>query len=113
MDQGEAALVQLERDRDVLSGTEERRAVTEGKLAEDRAMLEKARQAERLIAERAAAQERFERFRTAVQVRDDIEVLKASHPSPNPLPVLSQVVIRLRSLDETHPRPDRPAGGRG
>ena len=68
----------------------------EGKLAEDRAMLEKARQAERLIAEQAAAQERFERFRTAVQVRDDIEVLKTSHPSPNPLPVLNQVVIRLR-----------------
>ena len=101
VDQGEAALVQLERDRDVLSGVKERRAVVESKLAEDRAMLEKARQAERLIAEQAAAQERFERFRTAVQVRDDIEVLKGSHPSSNPLPVLNQVVIRLRSLDET------------
>jgi recombinational DNA repair ATPase RecF len=101
VDQGEAALVQLERDRDVLSGAKERRAVVEGKLVEDRAMLEKARQAERLITEQAQAQERFERFRTAVQVRDDIEVLKASHPSPNPLPVLNQVVIRLRGLDET------------
>ncbi|MDP9483433.1 MAG: hypothetical protein M3P84_09445, partial [Chloroflexota bacterium] len=47
------------------------------------------------------AQERFERFRTAVQVRDDIEVLKGTHPSPNPLPVLNQVVIRLRGLDES------------
>lgn len=101
VDQGEAALLQLEHDRDVLSAAKERRAVVEGKLAEDRAMLEKARQAERLIAEQAAAQERFERFRTAVQVRDDIEVLKGSHPSSNPLPVLNQVVIRLRGLDDT------------
>ena len=101
VDQGEAALTQLERDRDVLSGAKERRAVIEAKLAEDRAMLEKARQAERLIAEQAQAKERFERFRTAVQVRDDIAALTTSHPSPNPLPVLNQVVVRLRGLDET------------
>jgi DNA repair ATPase RecN len=90
VDQGEAALTQLERDRETLSGTKERRAVIEAKLAEDRAMLEKARQAERLIAERAQAQERFERFRSAVQVRDDIAALTTTHPSPNPLPVLNQ-----------------------
>lgn len=98
---GEAALSQLEHDRDLLSGARERRAVVEGKLAQERAMLEKARQAERLISEAALAQERFERFRTAVQVRDDIEVLTQSHPSPNPLPVLNQVVFRLQGLDAT------------
>ena len=64
-------------------------------------MLEKARQAERLIAEQAQAQEKFERFRTAVQVRDEIAGLTTTHPSPNPLPVLNQVVLRLRGLDET------------
>jgi recombinational DNA repair ATPase RecF len=101
VDQGEAALTQLERDRDVLAGAKERRAVIGAKLAEDRALLEKARQAERLIAEQAQAQERFERFRTAVQVRDDIAALTTSHPSPNPLPVLNQVVVRLRGLGET------------
>ena len=99
--QGDAALIQLERDRDLLSGTRERRAVVEAKLAEDRAMLEKARQAERLTAEAAVAQERFERFRRAVEVRDEIEQLTTSHPSATPLPILNQVVGRLRALDET------------
>ncbi|HEX7473075.1 MAG TPA: AAA family ATPase [Candidatus Limnocylindrales bacterium] len=101
VDQGEAALVQLERDRDVLSGARERRVEVDGTLAEDRAMLEKARQAERLIAEAAQAQERFERFRRAVKMRDDIAALTTSHPSPNSLPVLNQVVVRLRGLDAT------------
>jgi len=64
-------------------------------------MLEKARQAERLIAEAAQAQERFERFRRAVKMRDDIELLTTTHPSVNPLPVLNQVVVRLRGLDAT------------
>jgi hypothetical protein len=62
-------------------------------------MLEKARQAERLTAERDAAQERFERYRTAVKVSEELAGLHGSHPSPNPLPVLEQVVGRLRSLD--------------
>ena len=96
---GEAALAQLERDRESLAGVRERRAVIDAKLVEDRAMLEKARQAERLIAERAAAQERFERYRTAVTVSEERESLETAHPSPNPLPVLSQTVERLRVLD--------------
>src|SRR4029079_828814 len=62
-------------------------------------MLENAQQAERLASERAAAQERFERYRTAVTVSDDLAGLRANHPSPNPLPVLEQVVGRLRTLD--------------
>ena len=99
VEQGELALAQLERDRDTLSGARERRATSETALAERRSLLEKARQAERLIAERDAAQERFERFRQAVEVRDEIAELAASHPSPNPLPVVKQVVERLRGLD--------------
>ena len=62
-------------------------------------MLEKARQAERLIAEQANAQERFERYRTAVGVSEKIAALSTSHPSKNPLPVLNQIVTRLRTLD--------------
>src|SRR5436190_10291108 len=53
VDQGDAALAQLERDRDTLAGARERRTGIEGGLAEGRSMLEKARQAERLTAERA------------------------------------------------------------
>jgi len=100
VDQGELALAQLDRDRDTLAGAKERRTSSEADLAERRAMLEKARQAERLAAERDAAQERFERYRTAVTVSEELHGLRASHPSPNPLPVLEQVVGRLRTLDQ-------------
>jgi hypothetical protein len=99
VDQGELALGQLEHDRDTLAGAKERRTSSEADLGERRAMLEKAQQAERLASERAAAQERFERYRTAVTVSDDLAGLRANHPSPNPLPVLEQVVGRLRTLD--------------
>lgn len=96
---GEAALAQLERDRDRLSLARERRAEADGALMERRSLLEKARQAERLIAERDAAQERFERYRTAVQVSDEIAGLQDSHPARDPLPVLRSTVSRLRELD--------------
>jgi hypothetical protein len=97
--QGETALVQLERDRDALAAARDRRAAADVALVEGRSLLEKARQAERLIAERAAAQERFERHRTAVAVSEELATLAGSHPSANPLPVLTQVLVRLRSLD--------------
>jgi DNA repair exonuclease SbcCD ATPase subunit len=97
--QGDEALAQLERDRDALVGARERRAASEGTLAERRAMLEKARQAERLSSERVNAQERFERFLQAVNVADALATLATTHPSENPLPVLEQIVNRLRGLD--------------
>lgn len=99
VEQGELALAQLERDRDTLSGARERRADTETSLAERRSLLEKARQAERLSAERVNAQERFERYRQAVAVSEELAELHATHPSDNPLPVLEQIVNRLRRLD--------------
>ncbi|MHB8460339.1 MAG: ATP-binding protein [Candidatus Limnocylindrales bacterium] len=99
LEQGEAALAQLERDRDVLAVARERRAAVESALVEGRSLLEKARQAERLIAERTATQERFERYRTAVGVRDEIATLRTSHPSIHPLTVLRPTVNRIRSLD--------------
>jgi DNA repair exonuclease SbcCD ATPase subunit len=99
VEQGEASLAQLERDRDTLSGARDRRAEIDTDLLERRGLLEKARQAERLIAERDAAEERFERYRTAVKVGEELTELHASHPSLNPLPVLEQTVTRLRTLD--------------
>ena len=99
--QGEQALAELERDRDALAGARERRTQTDAGLAERRSLLEKARQAERLMTERVAAQERFERYRQAVAVADELAGLHDSHPSANPLPVLEQIVARLRSLDAT------------
>jgi len=96
---GELALAQLEHDRDTLGGARERRAATDRDLAERRGLLEKARQAERLMSERANSQERFDRYRQAVSVADELGELNGSHPSSNPLPVLEQIVTRLRGLD--------------
>ncbi len=97
--QGEAALRQLEEDRDALVGSRDRRGEAERTLSERRSMLEKARQAERLTVERAAAKERYERYRHAVAVNEELDVLADSHPSVQPLPVLRQIVERLRALD--------------
>ncbi len=99
VEQGELALAQLDRDRDMLSSARERRTETEKSLVERRALLEKARQAERLTVERAGAQERFDRYRQAVAVSQELGGLRNSHPSANPLPVLEQIVNRLRILD--------------
>jgi DNA repair exonuclease SbcCD ATPase subunit len=99
VEQGELLLEQLEHDRDTLAGARERRAEAEASLAERRSLLDKARQAERLTSERVNAQERFERFRQAVTVAEELHGLHGSHPSENPLPVLEQMVGRLRSLD--------------
>src|SRR5947207_6384201 len=96
---GEEALAQLESDRNTLAETHERRATAEADLAERRSMLEKARLAERLIAGRESAKERFERYKTAVEVSDELARLADSHPSANPLPMLHQIVARLRALD--------------
>ena len=96
---GDAALVQLEHDRDSLAGARERRAEADGTLMERRALLEKARMAERLIAERTAAQERFERYRTAVQVSAEIADMESAHPSRIALPTLREIVSKLREAD--------------
>ena len=99
LDQGELALVQLERDRDALSAARDRRSDAEVALAERRSLLDKARLAERIGAERDVASERYERYRQAVEVATEIDVLAGSHPSPNPLPALRIAVDRVRALD--------------
>ena len=96
---GEAALAQLERDRDTLAQAREDRTVAEAELSEQRSMLEKARLAERLIAERDQAQERFERYSTAVDVANQVETLEASHPSTNGLPALREALAKVRAAD--------------
>jgi len=96
---GDAALAQLERDRDSLVLARERRSDADTALAERRSLLEKALQAERLIADREIAQERFERYRTAVAVTEEIATLQETHPSKDPLPMLRATVARLRELD--------------
>lgn len=96
---GEAALQQLEKDRDALAQAREDRAVAEAELAEQRSLLEKARLAERLLAEREQARERFERYGSAVDVSRQIEELEASHPSSNGLPALRDALTKVRAAD--------------
>ena len=96
---GEARLAGLERDREALVVARDHRAQVAVSLAERRSLLEKARHAERLTAEREVARERFERYRQAVAVSDGIATLGETHPSSHPLPILRQVVERLRILE--------------
>jgi DNA repair exonuclease SbcCD ATPase subunit len=96
---GEAALVQLERDRDSLAQAREDRAVAETGLAEQRSLLEKARLAERLIAERDQSKELFQRYSTAVDVSQQIDHLEQTHPSPNGLPALREAMSKVRAAD--------------
>ncbi len=100
LEQGQAALAQLERDRDALSTARERRFDSETALAERRSLLDKARQAERISAERTEATQRYDRFREAVEVATEIDGLVTTHPSPHPLPVLRGTVERLRTMDQ-------------
>jgi DNA repair exonuclease SbcCD ATPase subunit len=99
VEKGEADLALLERDRNALAVALEQRRTSEVALGEGRSMLDKARQAERYLTDRQAASERYERFRQAVALNDDIDHLHATHPSHHPLPVLKQLVDRLRMLD--------------
>ncbi len=99
LEQGEAALAQLDVDRDRLVLAHERRTDADAALAERKSLLEKALQAERLSADRLIAQERFGRFSAAVSVTEQIAALQESHPARDPLPILRATVARLRELD--------------
>jgi DNA repair exonuclease SbcCD ATPase subunit len=96
---GEAALEQLERDRDALSTARERRATVEADLVEKRSLLDKARVAERIQVERDVAKQRFERYRSAVEVSEQIAGLEGAHPSKLELPHLREIVARVREAD--------------
>jgi DNA repair exonuclease SbcCD ATPase subunit len=96
---GEAALEELEKDRDILAQSRDDRAAAEAELTEQRSMLEKARLAERLVTERDQAKERFERYSSAVEVSRQIDELEAAHPSTNSLPALREALGKVRASD--------------
>jgi DNA repair exonuclease SbcCD ATPase subunit len=96
---GEAALEQLEGDRDALASARTRRAAAEGDLVEKRSLLDKARLAERLQVERDVAKQRFERYRSAVEVSEQIDSLEAAHPSKMELPLLREILTKVRDAD--------------
>jgi DNA repair exonuclease SbcCD ATPase subunit len=96
---GEAALAQLEKDRDALATARERRVQAEADVVEKRSLLDKARTAERLSTERDVARQRFERYRAAVAVNDQIGQLEGSHPSSMELPHLREILTKVRDAD--------------
>jgi len=96
---GEASLEQLERDRDALASARERRTAAEADLLEKRTLLDKARLAERLQVERDVAKQRFERYRSAVEVSEQIDGLESTHPSKMELPLLREILTKVRDAD--------------
>jgi DNA repair exonuclease SbcCD ATPase subunit len=96
---GEAALAQLEIDRDALGTARDRRASAEADLVEKRSLLDKARLAERLGTERDVAKQRFERYRAAVEVSEQITKLEGAHPSKMELPLLREILTKVRDAD--------------
>jgi len=96
---GEAALAQLEKDRDALATARERRVQAEADVVEKRSLLDKARTAERLISERDVAKQSFERYRAAVDVNEQIQQLEASHPAKMELPLLREILTKVRDAD--------------
>ncbi|HLX34045.1 MAG TPA: AAA family ATPase [Candidatus Limnocylindrales bacterium] len=96
---GEAALGQLEKDRDALATARDRRVTAEAALVQKRSLLDKARLAERLSTERDVAKQRFERYRAAVDVADEIAKLEAARPSQMELPLLREILGKVRDAD--------------
>lgn len=96
---GEAALEQLEHDRDALATARERRTTSEADLIEKRSLLDKARVAERLQVERGVAKQRFERYRSAVEVSEEVVRLEGAHPSKLELPLLREILGKVREAD--------------
>jgi DNA repair exonuclease SbcCD ATPase subunit len=96
---GEVALGQLEKDRDALATARDRRVAAEADLVERRSLLDKARTAERLASERDGAKQRFERYRAAVEVSDQVDKLEASHPAAMELPLLREILTKVRDAD--------------
>jgi len=96
---GEAALAQLEQDRDALATARDRRTAAEADLVEKRSLLDKARLAERLSTERDVARQRFDRYRSAVEVSEEISKLEGSHPSSMELPLLREILTKVRDAD--------------
>ena len=96
---GETALDQLEKDRDALATARDRRTSAEADLVEKRSLLDKARTAERLSTERDVAKQRFERYRSAVEVSEEVAKLEASHPSKMELPLLREILTKVRDAD--------------
>jgi len=93
---GEAALAKLEKDRDDLAQARDARLRAEAEASESRNMLDAARQAERLRSDRSVVAERFERYRQAVAAQQRLGALEAV--PERSIAALRDQLDRLRTL---------------
>ncbi len=96
---GEAALGRLEEERAALSRARDAFAAAEQRLDVEREALAAAQRAVALKTRQDDAQGRYEKYRRAAELRDDIEVREAAHPSRLPLVALRAAVERIRDLE--------------
>lgn len=96
---GEAALGELELDRRAMAQRRATLTSLEAQLAEQRAGAAKAEHAAELASRATDAGRRYALYRRAVELREEIGKLEASHPSPVALPALRSTVEHLRNLE--------------
>jgi DNA repair exonuclease SbcCD ATPase subunit len=97
---GEAALARLEADRRALAVARAARVAVDAKVAQQRDNVARAERAAQLATRQAEAVKRYTQYKRAAELRDEIDKLEASHPSPSvALPVLRSTIDHLRQLE--------------
>jgi len=94
---GEAALAELEQDRRALADARAGRATLEAQLTEQREAVAAAERAVALNTKLNEAMRRYQLYRRAAELRDEIAVMEAGHPSKVPLAQLRATVERMRN----------------
>ncbi|HUG49096.1 MAG TPA: AAA family ATPase [Candidatus Limnocylindria bacterium] len=97
--EGDAALAQLERDRQALADARDKRALAEDQLAQYRQALEASERALKLARRAEEAAQRYEIYKRAEELRTEVVALDAAHPSAMPLPELKAAVERIRNQE--------------
>jgi DNA repair exonuclease SbcCD ATPase subunit len=96
---GEAALHQLELDRQGLAAARDARRVVDDELAGLRANLAISERAVALLERQSDAEERYALYKRAADLNTHIALLDATHPAKVPLATLKTAVERLRTLE--------------
>ena len=96
---GEQALQQLEADRRALATARATRATLDQQLAANKDNAAKAERAVQLTTRSVEATKRYTTFKKAVELREEVARLDASHPSRVALPVLRSTVDHVRQLE--------------
>lgn len=97
--EGDAALAQLERDRQALADAREQRTTAEDQLAQYRQALEASERALKLSQRADAADQRYDLYKRAEELRAETATLDAAHPAAVPLAELRPAVERIRNQE--------------